>query len=139
MNGKLIKMPKLFEFKYISDISKSVNCLLLDLNINSNKIATKLQFNSLWNLKKDYYEIEIPFICNNLKNVNLNTTLSFNNEIIFTYSTNDTVSKNILKIGIFVFFMILLSNMNYFQTKSGYDEQEFYSSVTVNPVLIPLK
>ena len=105
-NGKLLQIPKLFELRNL----EKDKVLTLEMVINSTKNMTTIDFSSLWSLKKDFYEIEIPILCNtialNSMNLNISACLKYENEYLFAYSTHEVVIKQliffILNIELFV-------------------------------------
>jgi hypothetical protein len=119
-NGKLLQIPKLFELRNLSGFEN--NCLNLEMVINTNKSITTVDFSTLWGLKKDFYEIEIPLYPssnnNGTLNINLNISacLKFENDYLFAYSTHEVVSfeieKKIVYYLIFFFFYSFYPSMN---------------------------
>jgi hypothetical protein len=90
-NGKLLQIPKLFELRNL----EKDKILSLEIIINSTKNTTTIDFSCLWSLKKDFYEIEIPLLCNSIAfnnmNLNISACLKFESEYLFAYSTHEVV------------------------------------------------
>jgi len=141
-NGKIIKMPELFELSYPKKNKLESSFLNLDFNIvynnliiNSDSTNRKIRMSDVWNSSSDFIEIEIPVTLinnsNNTKqsssdynyfnkvNFDLKVSFEFENKLLFSYSN---------------------LNANTFELHTAScNQQEFYSSVSVNPVFIPLK
>lgn len=140
-NGRIIKTPEIFELNFPQRNRLADSFLNLDLNINynnsiinSDSTCRKIRMADVWNSSSDFLEIEIPII--NLKhfsanggsgagagrnnsNFDLKVSLEFEQKTLFAYS-------NI--------------NANMYELHTVYcSQQEFYSSVSVNPVCIPLQ
>ena len=98
-NGKLLQIPKLFELRNLHAFEKE-KILNLEIIINSSRNTNTVDFSCLWNLKRDFYEIEIPLtndnsitngIMSNIMNLNISACLKFENEYLFAYSTHEVV------------------------------------------------
>jgi hypothetical protein len=150
-NAKIIKMSESFEFVYPKKMNIQNSYLNIELNavyFNSNKnnrainldSANKKRFKvtDLWNSCSDYFEIDLlnlrsaagaagvleskaTFANSILNNLALNISLHLENKCLFSYSNSNSSSS---------------SSDDYHLSNFS---QEFYSSVSVNPVFIPLK
>lgn len=144
-NGKIIKMPDNFELTYPRKSKLDNTYLNLELNIiynnliiNSDSTCRKIRFSDVWNSSSDFIAIEIPVTINkqqlnqsiNYKSNNncngngsttfdLKVSLEFEDKFLFSYTNINTTTLD-----------IHTANCN---------QQEFYSSVSVTPVFIPMK
>ena len=131
-NGKILKTPEAFELAYPKKSNIENSVLSLDVSIvynnqliNSDITSRKLKMSDFWNSSQDYIEIELPTSkLNDYVKQNFNTSFCLNvtmqqeNNLVFSYSN---------------------TNINAVECDSSNSDQEFYSSVSVNPVFIPLK
>jgi hypothetical protein len=140
-NGKIIKLPEMFEINYPKRVLNIQECYFsLEVNIysqretiNSDSICRMIKFVDIWNSSKDYVEIDIPIqlpaishnthqqsqqFNQNGMNFDLSISFKLENKLLFSYSNSNLASD------------LLAANCI---------QQEFYSSVSVNPVFIPLK
>jgi len=132
-NSKVIKMPQVFELNLPNKSTKQDDELYLSLDVNvvySNKmigydsISRKIRLNEIWNSSKDFIEIDVPITIdsdNNNNNFDLNVKFKhYDDCLIFSYSNTNNLD-----------LMNSSANCN--------QQQEFYSSVSVNPIFLPLK
>ena len=131
-NGKILKTPEAFELAYPKRTNIENSFLSLDVSvvynnqlINSDITSRKLKTSELWNSSQDFIEIELPTsTLNECVKQNFNTSFCLNvcmqqeNNLVFSYSN---------------------TNINGVECDASNSDQEFYSSVSVNPVFIPLK
>lgn len=138
-------MPEPFELNYpkMSTIDNSYLELVVDMaynnqTINSDSACYKLKLSDLWNTTKDLFDISIPInvkgnsklspgagngtVTNSpsigLINFEFKVSLEFEERTLFSYSNSNSLSE--------------------YHTASC-SQQEFYSSVSVSPVFIPLR
>ncbi len=124
LNGKIIKAAEGFELAFPKKTNIENSFLNLDINViysnklyNSDSTNRHIKLADLWNTSRDYFEIDLVQ-SNNMQQLNsnllLNVNMSLENKEIFSYSNSN--SSALMPIS-----------------------QEFYSSVSLNPVFIPLK
>ena len=129
-NAKVIKMPETFELSYPRQLLNRENVLLsLDVNvvyknklISFDSISRKMRLLEIWNSSKDFIEIDIPIVINsqqNAFNFDLSVELKIENNLIFSYSSSNANTSDLHTVFC--------------------NQQEFYSSVSVSPVFLPLK
>ena len=139
-------MPEMFELNYpkLATIDNSYLELVVDMTynnqtINSDSACYKIKLNDLWNTTKDLFDISIPInvkgnskqtpgvnvngpmvsaSVNGIINFEFKVSLEFEERTLFSYSNSNSLSE--------------------YHTASC-SQQEFYSSVSVSPVFIPLK
>ena len=149
-NGKIIKMPELFELSYPKKNKLENSYLNLDFNIvynnliiNSDSTSRKIRMSDVWNSSSDFIEIEIPVALIHSNNNNNNNNSNNSKQSLSEYNYLNKVNFD-LKVA-FEFENKLLfsySNLNANTSElhtANCNHQEFYSSVSVNPVFIPLK
>lgn len=154
-NGKIIKMPETFELNYPKRTKLENAYLNLELNIvynnlviNSDSTCRKIRMCDIWNASCDFIEIQIPFslngqACKQLKQT-LNFKLSSHHNNYQQQSQNYSLVNFDLKVSLELEDKLLFSYSNLNTNTSelhtaNCNQQEFYSSVSVNPVFIPLK
>ena len=153
-NGKIIKMPEMFELSYPNIVegesSLTTACLDLDMSIiynssvvNSDSTSRRLRLSDVWNASADFIVIEVPFaladpntckwlkqpLTSNLEQTSgqsggrvsfdMKVSLAFEGKLLFAYTNMNTNTAE-----------LHTANCN---------QQEFYSSVNINPVFIPLQ
>ena len=129
-NAKVIKMPETFELSYPRQLLNREKVLLsLDVNvvyknklISFDSISRKMRLLEIWNSSKDFIEIDIPIVINsqqNAFNFDLGVELKIENNLIFSYSSSNANTSDLHTVFC--------------------NQQEFYSSVSVSPVFLPLK
>jgi len=151
-NGKIIKMPEIFELNYPKKAKLENSFLNLDLNINynnsiinSDSTCRKIRMADVWNSSCDFIEIEIPITFNNtLCKQQFNQSLNYKMSSNASNCTN--LNRNTFDLKVSLEFeqrtMFSYSNLNANMQElhtANCNQQEFYSSVSVNPVYIPLK
>lgn len=125
-SANVFKMPTTFELGYPSKgmigdayLNFEVNLKYNDKLASSDLSVRKIKMSDVWHSTKDYFEIDIE--CSN-KSASLQKdftiSLQLEDKILFLYSKSNNLS--------------LVENENLKQ-------HEFYSSVSINPVFIPLK
>lgn len=149
-NGKIIKMPETFELNYPKRGKLENSYLNLELNIaynntviNSDSTCRRIRMSDIWNSSCDFIEIQIPFSLNGqaagkqLKN-SLNYKLA--NQSLAEFSRINFDLKVSFELEDKLLFSYSNLNTNTFELHTAScNQQEFYSSVSVNPVFIPLK
>ena len=143
-NGKIVKMPELFELHFPRQTNLESSFLNLDIHvnynnnnsiINSDATCRKIRMADVWNSSCDFIEIEIPVTINGSfkttttsnnaahkrrhGSFDLKVSLELENKTLFSYSNMNANTHE-----------LHTANCN---------QQEFYSSVSVNPVYIPLQ
>ena len=121
-NAKVIKMPEVFELNVARQTNLENAYLSLDVNIvyrnklvSYDSISRKMRLLEIWNSTRDFVEIDIPIVVNN--QFDLGVEFKLDNHLVFSYSSSN-------------------SNAADLHTTSC---QEFYSSVSVSPLFLPLK
>lgn len=148
-NGKIVKMPEIFELHYPKKDKLENSYLNLELNvtynnkvINSDLTCRKIRMSDIWNASCDFIEIQIPFTLNEqtgkqLKN-SINYKLSNENYKQLNGTNFDLKVSLELEDKLLFSYANLNTSLNDLHT-ANCNQQEFYSSVTINPVFIPLK
>ncbi len=152
-NGRIIsnRVENLFELNYPTKAKLENSFLNLDLNINynnsiinSDSTCRKIRMAEVWNSSCDFIEIEIPITINNtLCKQQFNQSINFK----MNASNNSTnLNKNMFDLMVSLEFenrtLFSYSNLNASMQElhtANCNQQEFYSSVSVNPVYIPLQ
>ena len=127
-------MPELCELHYPKKANIENTLLNFDMNVeyhnqlsNSDSTCRKIKLVDIWNSNADFIEIEFPFVAHksfgydpkSAFNFDLNVSLKLENRLVFSYSSKNTNTSEL--------------------HTANCSQQEFYSSVSVNPVFIPLK
>ena len=151
-NGKIIKMPEVFILNYPKKAKLESSFLNLDLNINynnsiinSDSTCRKIRMADVWNSSRDFIEIEVPITINNtLCKQQFNQSLNY--KMSSSTSNYSNLNRNTFDLMVSLEFeqrtMFSYSNLNANMQElhtANCNQQEFYSSVSVNPVYIPLK
>ncbi len=151
-NGKIIKMPEVFILNYPKKAKLESSFLNLDLNINynnsiinSDSTCRKIRMADVWNSSRDFIEIEVPITINNtLCKQQFNQSLNY--KMSSSTSNYSNLNRNTFDLMVSLEFeqrtLFSYSNLNANMQElhtANCNQQEFYSSVSVNPVYIPLK
>jgi hypothetical protein len=157
-NGRIIsnRVENLFELNYPTKAKLENSFLNLDLNINynnsiinSDSTCRKIRMAEVWNSSCDFIEIEIPITINNtLCKQQFNQSINFkmSSNASNSNNTNTNLNKNMFDLMVSLEFenrtLFSYSNLNASMQElhtANCNQQEFYSSVSVNPVYIPLQ
>lgn len=148
-NGKIVKMPEIFELNYPKKYRLDNSYLNLELNvtynnlvINSDSTCRKIRLSEIWNSSSDFIEIQIPFslndqTCKQIKN-SINFKLLNENYKQINRTNFDLKVSLELEDKLLFSYANLNTTLNDLHT-ANCNQQEFYSSVSVSPVFIPLK
>ncbi|RNA37904.1 netrin receptor UNC5C-like [Brachionus plicatilis] len=148
-NGKIVKMPEIFELNYPKKDKLENSYLNLELNvtynnlvINSDSTCRKIRLSEIWNASCDFIEIQIPFTLNDQTCKQLKNSINFkllNENFKQMNRTNFDLKVSLeLQDKLLFSYANLNTTINDLHT-ANCNQQEFYSSVSVNPLFIPLK
>ena len=131
-NGKIIKMPEMFELHLGRQTNLENIYLSLDVNvIHRNEliydsIIRKMRLLEIWNSSKDFIEIDVPIAVNSTysndsSQFDLSVQFKLDDALIVSYSSSNANASDLHTVN------------------CNQQDQEFYSSVSVNPIFLPLK
>lgn len=127
-NARVIKMPEMFEVNVPRQTNLENAYLSLDVNIvyrnkliSYDSISRKMRLLEIWNSTKDFIEIDIPITISSQSGNGFDLSVEFKLDdiLVFSYSSSNSNTAN-----------LHTTNCN---------QQEFYSSVSVSPLFLPLK
>ena len=131
-NGKIIKMPETFELHLNRQSDLENLYLSLDVNVNHrneliyDSIMRKMRLLEIWNTSKDFIEIEVPIAVNSIyskdsSQFDLSVQFKLEETLIFSYTSSNANASDLHTVS------------------CAQQDQEFYSSVSVNPMFLPIK